>query len=135
VYSIEPNTGSTYWQKSLGQGVAFNTTPIVAANGYVYFQSDNDVLYALDQADGTQIWTCDCNYYLPGGGGSSRPRKLGLTDYDPNPTITSTGDIIVVGKQALFCVVGYPEGPRDPLAPWPKWQHDLYNTGYVGGGR
>ena len=138
VYSLAPYTGSIDWQKSLGQGVSFNTTPIVAANGYVYFQSDNDVLYCLNQADGTLIWSCDCNYYLPGGGRggtSPRPRKLGSLDYDPNPTITSTGDIIVAGQSAFFFVVGYPEGPLDPLAPWPKWQCDLHNTGYVGGGK
>jgi outer membrane protein assembly factor BamB len=137
VYSLDPNTGSMLWQKTSGQGVAFNSAPIVAANGYVYLQSDTDVLYAIGQADGTQIWACDCNYYLPGGGRGNSPRQMrpGLTDYDPNPTIMSNGDILVVGGQALFCVVGYPEGPLDPLAPWPKWQHDLYNTGYVAGGR
>jgi outer membrane protein assembly factor BamB len=138
VYSLDPNTGSMFWQKSLSQGVAFKKTPIVAANGYVYFQSDNDVLYCINQSDGTMIWACDCNYYLPGSGrsGSShRPRSRHLTDYPPNPTILSNGDIIVVGKQALFCVAGYSAGLIDPLAPWPKWQHDLHNTGHVGGGR
>ena len=132
VYSIDPGTGSINWQKSLVQGFGFSTTPIVAANGYVYFQNDEDVLYCLNQADGTKIWECDCNFYLPGGGrrGSSpRPRKLGLDDYDPNPSITSTGDIIVVGRSALFCVAGYTAGPLDPNAVWPKWQKDLSNTG------
>ncbi|HTW91018.1 MAG TPA: PQQ-binding-like beta-propeller repeat protein, partial [bacterium] len=134
VYSIDPATGSINWQKSLGQGIALNTTPIVAANGYVYIQTDDDVLFCLNQADGTKIWACDCNYYLPGGGLMSNiayPRKHGLRRYDrghglriadltgndPNPSITSTGDIIVVGKTALFCVAGYAAGPLDPNAP------------------
>ena len=131
VYSIDPNTGTVKWQKAFTQGVSFNTTPIVAANGYVYFQTDNDVLYCLNQADGTQIWACDCNYYLPGGRSASlpRPRRVGLTTYEPNPSITSTGDIIVVGSGALFCVAGYSAGPIDPNAAWPKWQKDLSNTG------
>ena len=133
VYCLNPGTGSIIWQKSFSQGVAFNTTPIVAANGYVYCQSDLDVLFCLNQADGTQIWACDCNYYLPGGGRYGNrlwPGKTaGLTYNDPNPSITSTGDIIVVGGSALFCVAGYAAGPLDTSAPWPKWQKDLWNTG------
>lgn len=135
VYCLNPGTGSIVWQKSFSTGSSFNTTPIVAANGYVYFQSDLDVLYCLNQADGTQIWVCDCNYYLPGGGRGRYGNRLwpgktaGLTYNDPNPSITSTGDIIVVGQGALFCVAGYAAGPLDTGAPWPKWQKDLLNTG------
>jgi outer membrane protein assembly factor BamB len=134
VYSINPQTGAINWRKSYTPGIAFTTTPIVAANGYLYIQDDNDVLYCVKQADGADWWVCDCNRYLPGGGrngSSSRPRRLGLINYDPNPSITSTGNIIVVGQNALFCVAGYPTSPLDPLAPWPKWQRDLYNTGKV----
>jgi len=132
VYSIDPATGSINWQYTPAQGYGFTTTPIVAANGYVYFQNDDDVLYCLNQADGLKIWACNCNSYLPGGGrsgGSRRPRRLQLTDYDPNPSITSTGDIIVVGAGALYCVAGYVDGPLDGTAAWPKWQKDHYNTG------
>lgn len=132
VYSLDPNTGAVNWQQTLVQAFGFFTTPIVAANGYVYFQDDNDVLYCRNQADGANIWTCDCNYYIGGGrkaGRASRKGALGLLDGDPNPSITSTGDIIVVGAQALFCVAGYSDGPLDPSAPWPKWQKDLSNTG------
>jgi outer membrane protein assembly factor BamB len=139
-YSINPTTGAINWQKTLktpyGPDEQFSTTPIVTANGYVYFQSENDVLYCLNQADGTVIWYCDCPLYLPRSGGNShRPRRTQLTDYLPNPTILSNGNIIVPGAEALYCVAGYPERPLDPFAPWPKWQHDLYNTGYVGGGK
>ena len=139
-YSINPATGGINWQKTLktpyGPDEQFSTTPIVTANGYVYIQSENDVLYCLNQADGTVIWYCDCPRYLPRTGGNShRPRKTQLTDYLPNPTITANGNIIVPGAEALYCVAGYPERPLDPFAPWPKWQHDLYNTGFVGGGK
>ncbi len=131
-YSIDPTTGNINWTfyDSLG---AFITTPIVAANGFVYFQDDGDVLYCLRQADGSKVWVCDCNYYLPGGGRSggrlNRPRVTGLVDYSPNPSIASSGDIIVVGDGALFGVAGYSDGALDLSAPWPKWQKDLYNTG------
>jgi outer membrane protein assembly factor BamB len=132
VYSISPATGTVSWDRQLSPTEGFYTTPIVAANGYVYFQDDADVLYCLDQADGMVIWTCDCPRYLPRTGGNShRPRRMQLTDYPPNPTILSNGNIIVAGSGALYCVAGYPERPLDPLAPWPKWQHNLYNTGCV----
>jgi outer membrane protein assembly factor BamB len=132
MYSLNPSTGSVNWEKTISTGGSFNTTPIVAANGYVYFQSDLDVLYCMNQADGTEIWACDCNYYLPYGGrsgGSHRAKVAQLVGNDPNPSITSTGDIIVVGGAALFCVAGYEAGPLDTSAPWPKWQKDLWNTG------
>jgi outer membrane protein assembly factor BamB len=137
MYSISPTTGTINWQKSLAPGYSFNTSPIVAAGGIVYVQDDNDVLYCLDQVDGTTIWSCDCNSYLPGGGrsGSPRPRRAGLTDYDPNPTILFNGNIIVAGYDVLYCVAGYPRWFSEPRAPWPKWQCDLHNAGYVGGGK
>jgi outer membrane protein assembly factor BamB len=133
-YSIDPATGSINWTFHDPNG-GFSTTPVVAANGYVYFQDDGDVLYCLNQADGAKIWACDCNYYLPVGGPARhgnrtwRAKVAALTGYDANPSITSNGDIIVVGGSALFCVAGYAAGPLDPSAPWPKWQKDLYNTG------
>jgi outer membrane protein assembly factor BamB len=131
VYSIDQATGTINWQKPFTPSHAFNTTPILAANGYLYIQSDQDVLFCLDQSDGTLIWSCDCNSYLPGGrkgGNSHRSRRLGLINYDPNPSITAEGDIIVVGREALFCVAG--DGSQlDVNAPWPKWQKNLLNTG------
>ena len=129
-YSINPATGTINWERSLTTTDGFYTTPVVAANGYVYFQSDADKLYCVNQADGTVIWTCNCPNYLPrtGGGRPHRPRKTQLVWYSPNPSITSTGDIIVVGADACYCVDGH-AGPLDPAAAWPKWQKNLYNSG------
>ena len=130
-YSINPATGTINWERALTETDGFYTTPVVAANGYVYFQSDADQLYCVNQADGTVIWTCNCPNYLPrtGGGRPHRPRKTQLVYYAPNPSITSTGDIIVAGDDACYCVAGYPEGPLDPTAAWPKWQKNLSNSG------
>ena len=50
-------------------------------------------------------------------------------------SLLSDGNMIVSGEHAAHRVAGHPEGSLDPLAPWPKWQHDLHNTGYVDGGR
>ena len=135
-YSIDPATGDINWERLLSPNGGFSTAPVVAANGYVYFQDDADKLYCLEQAGGRIVWVCDCPSYLPRSGGNARrPRKTQLTDYSPNPTIEANGDILVAGHDALYCVAGYLNGPLDQLAPWPKWQHDVYNTGRAGGGR
>jgi hypothetical protein len=62
-------------------------------------------------------------------------KQAGPAEYPPNPTILPNGNVIVAGGYGLFCVAGSRAGLLDPRAPWPKWQHDLYNTGRVGGGR
>jgi outer membrane protein assembly factor BamB len=133
-YSINPATGGTNWQVALktpyGPVEQFSTTPIVAANGYVYFQSENDVLYCVNQADGTIIWYCDCPRFLSrsGGGKPHQPRRLELVDFSPNPSICANGNIIVIGEEATYCVAGYPEGTL-ATTPWPKWQRDVSNSG------
>jgi outer membrane protein assembly factor BamB len=133
-YSIDPATGGVNWSKRLTADEGISSAPAVAADGYVYFLSDNDVLYRRSQADGTLDWACDCGYF---GGGAEvlyPGRRAYITDYSPNSTILPNGNIIVAGSYALYCVAGNPAGPLDPLAPWPKWQHDLHNSGCVGGG-
>jgi outer membrane protein assembly factor BamB len=136
-YSIDPATGGANWVKVLGSPDGFSTAPVLAADGRAYFQSDGDVLYLVKQDDGSIVWQCDCSRYYVGGywgvpypGKGERP-----TQHPPNPTILPNGNVIVAGVGGLYCVAGSRGGTLDPLAPWPKWQHDLYNTGYVGGGR
>jgi outer membrane protein assembly factor BamB len=138
-YSIDPATGVVNWSKHLTTDEGIRSTPAVSADGYVYFLSEHDVLYRVRQMDGTLDWACDCGYFAGGYGlyiGRPYPGKRAYNpDYPPNTTILPNGNIIVAGRYALYCVAGSPAGPLDPLAPWPKWQHDLHNTGYVGGGR
>jgi outer membrane protein assembly factor BamB len=134
-YSIDPATGIVNWSKRLALDEGISTAPAVAADGYVYFVSDDDVLYRVSQMDGALDWACDCGYF---GGGIevSYPGKRMPSTVDPsNSTILPNGNIIVAGRYALYCVAGSRSSTLDPLAPWPKWQHDLYNSGCVGGGR
>ncbi len=136
VYSIDPSTGGINWVKVLGYPDGFTTAPAVAADGSVYFQSNRDVLYRVNQSDGSIVWTCDCRSYYYSFYGVHYPGKLERpAEFPPNPTILSNGNVIVAGEYGLFCVAGSRGAPLDPRAPWPKWQHDLHNTGYVGGGR
>ncbi len=134
-YSIDPATGVVNWSRHLTTEEGMSTAPVVAADGYVYFLSDYDVLYRVSQMDGALDWACDCGY---SGGGYNvlyPGKQMPSTDYPPNSTMLPNGNIVVAGNYALYCVAGSREGPLDPLAPWPKWQHDLYNSGYVAGGR
>jgi outer membrane protein assembly factor BamB len=129
-YSINPSTGAINWKKIVSQASGFRTTPVVTDSGLVYFQDDDDVLFCVNQADGTLIWCCDCPRYLPfAKRHSPRPRRLWLTRYPPNPSICANGNVIVVGKDALYCVAGYPGATLDAAAPWPKWQKNLSNSG------
>jgi outer membrane protein assembly factor BamB len=136
VYSLDPATGGINWVKVLGYPDGFTTAPAVAADGSVYFQSARDVLYRLNQSDGGTVWTCDCRSYYMLWYGLMFPGKRWFPgEYPPNPTILPNGNVIVAGEYGLFCVAGSRGAPLDPRAPWPKWQHDLYNSGHVGGGR
>jgi len=129
VYSINPQTGARNWKTAIAEAGGFGTTPIVVDSGLVYFLDEDDKLFCVKQDDGTVVWCCDCPTYIEVGRSSHRPRKLGLTDYQPNPSICANGNIIVVGMEALYCVAGYQGAKLSAAAAWPKWQKDLYNSG------
>jgi outer membrane protein assembly factor BamB len=142
---FDRTTGTVLWERRLGTS-GFFTAPVIVANSYLYVQGENDLLYCLEQDDGDLVWVRDCPASLPRPGRRNMtitpgilgrvPRRRMLTnDFPPNPIIMSDGNIVVVGQDAVYLVKGYADGPLDPLAPWPKWQHDLYNSGNVNGGR
>jgi len=104
-------------------------TPALAANGYLYFMDDDDNLYCISQTDGAWVWTAQC--YLQVGGRSRNLRRPGKLEVAENPSITiaPNGNIIVIGENYMYCVLGYTDGTLHTGAPWPKWQKDLYNSG------
>jgi outer membrane protein assembly factor BamB len=109
VWEAEPDT----WGSSCG-------APLLAANGVLYVLDDaNEALHCYRRADGAKLWTTE----LPGANIGASFDEVG-----PELNITSAGDIIVVGETTLFCVQGYPDGQLADV-PWPKWQHDVGNTG------
>ena len=121
LFSIDPATGNQNWSVDI---TSTCTTPVLTANGLMYCQDDNDILFCRHQSDGAEVWHCDCPQSLSHGGKGYR--KLDIIQ--KSPSITSTGNIIVAGDDALYCVAGYKEGLLMD-APWPKWQKDTYNTG------
>jgi outer membrane protein assembly factor BamB len=123
IYAINLN-GGQIWVKTLTDQIT--TTPIIVTGGYLYVQSDDDKLWCLDQSTGATIWVCDCAAVLPEGW---MPQHTSNYDITPNPTVTGSGNIIVIGERAAYCVEGYPEKTLDATAPWPKWQRNVHNSG------
>jgi len=118
-------SGGLVWQKTLGDQIT--TAPVLVTGGYMYVQTDNEMLYCLSQVDGSTIWSLDCSTALPRS--MPGPQPMGINDFTPSPTITGRGNIIVVGERATYCVKGYPDKLLDTGAAWPKWMKDVYNTG------
>ncbi len=112
LYAVNPG-GAIIWNYPTGGGVA--STPAVAADGTIFFGSDDGYVYALN-SDGSLEWK-----YLIGYAVKS------------SPAIADDG-VMYVGSTD-FCL--YALWSPYPLAdsPWPKFHHDLRNTGRVGGGK
>jgi outer membrane protein assembly factor BamB len=119
VYSLSPGSGAIQWSRHVSTASSFFAHPILTRNGYMFAVDDNTKLFCLEQATGNKVWDIACSDYHPGGPGMAQ-----------SLAILPNGDVIIVGEDALFCVSGYSDGPLDIEAPWPKWQHDLHNTGH-----
>ena len=112
LYALNPD-GTLKWKYATQQPV--RATPVVAADGVVCFGSDDNALYAL-YPDGSLKWRYETGDNVAAGA-----------------TIGTDGTIIFVSHDGyLYALKG-----TSPLAdtPWPKFHHDLRNTGRVGGGR
>jgi len=123
VYSLNLANGGKNWERQLGGAVA--VSPILTVGGLVYFQDVNDVLYCLRQSDGVTVWACDCPSFLP----PTYTRRFGLNRFNPSPTIDASGNVVVVGRDAVYYVLGL-HGETLANTAWPKWQHDLDNSGH-----
>jgi outer membrane protein assembly factor BamB len=54
VVSLDTNNGAIVWTKKVGKPIRSSPT---ASGGKIYFVSTDNVLYALSQSDGEQLWT------------------------------------------------------------------------------
>ena len=87
----------------------------IAPDGTVYFGSDDNYLYAL-YPDGTLKWRYETD-----------------ANVETSPTIGSDGKVYFTSRDGyLYALKG-----KSPLAAsaWPKFHHDLRNTGRAGGSR
>jgi outer membrane protein assembly factor BamB len=108
-YALNPD-GSTKWRYVTGDDV--NSSPAISANGTVYFGSNDNNLYALGP-DGVPVFVYPTD-----------------NDIESSPTIGSDGKIYFVGYDGYL----YQLKGTSPLAgsTWPKFRHDLKNTGRSG---
>jgi outer membrane protein assembly factor BamB len=112
LYAMNPD-GTLKWRYLAGANV--DAGPAIASDGTIYFGSDDNFLYAL-YPDGTLKWRYETD------GSINSP-----------PTIGADGTVYFTsGDGYLYALRG-----TSPLAdsPWPKFHHDLGNSGRVGGGK
>jgi outer membrane protein assembly factor BamB len=105
--------GTLRWRYMTGGDI--DAGPAIAADGTIYFGSFDHCLYAVND-EGTLKWR-----YETGG------------DVRSAPTIGPDGTVYFASHDGyLYALKG-----TSPLAdsPWPKFHHDLRNTGRFGGGR
>jgi outer membrane protein assembly factor BamB len=105
--------GTIKWRYGTGKYV--QSSPAIANDGTVYFGSDDNYLYALNP-DSTLKWRYETG-----------------ANIESSPTIGPDGTVYFTSDDGyLYALKG-----TSPLAdsPWPKFHHDLRNTGRVGGGR
>jgi len=111
-YALKPDR-TVQWRYQTGGDIG--AAPAIAADGTIYFGSADGCLYALN-ADGTLKWRFETDAPIVS-----------------SPTIGLDGTVYFTsGEGYLYALKG-----TSPLAdsPWPKFHHDLENTGRVGGGR
>jgi outer membrane protein assembly factor BamB len=105
--------GTLKWKYLTGGGVS--ASPAIASDGTVYFGSADNSVYALN-SDGTAKWQFESDGAI-----------------QSSPTIGPDGKVYFTSKDGyLYALKG-----TSPLAssPWPKFHHDLRNTGRAGGGK
>jgi hypothetical protein len=110
-YALNPD-GTLKWSYKTGDLIT--SSPAISSDGTIYVGSYDGYLYAL-QLDGALKWRL----------------RIGEV-HSSSPAIATDGTVYIGAVGAIFAVNAY-----SPLAdsPWPKFHHDLANTGRVGGGR
>jgi len=112
LYAVRPD-GTLKWRYATGDNI--NSSLAVSSNGTIYFGSDDNSLYALGP-DSVLTW--------------SYPTEF---DIESSPTIGPDGKVYFVGFDGyLYALKG-----QSPLAgsSWPKFRHDIRNTGRSGARR
>jgi outer membrane protein assembly factor BamB len=111
---------------------AISSTPAIANNGVIVVYVSEDVVYGVSSS-GAILW----QVLLPGYGKDIKYRirikhNKFLTFY-PSPTIGPDGTIYCASAYAgVYAVINIPNNPLASTA-WPKFRHDIHNTGRTDG--
>lgn len=111
LYALNPD-GTRKWRCQMGGGTV-TSSPAITSDGTVYCGVANGYLYALNP-DGTRKWR-----YQTGARVASSP-TIG-----PDATV-------YVGSDDGYLYAFFGNGTL-AATPWPKFRHDLRNTGRVAG--
>jgi outer membrane protein assembly factor BamB len=127
---VNYSTGSSVWTLQVSSG-ELDAGMVYTTKKYLYCLDDEDWLYCVN-VSGVQpalVWKVNCPAQIRPRGG----RSPGLTSDDQACLcLGPDGDILLIGAEYMFRVAGYADGTLG-LTAWPKWQHDLHNTGNVNG--
>ncbi|MBU4247834.1 MAG: SBBP repeat-containing protein [Verrucomicrobia bacterium] len=154
VFNINPN-GTTNWVWTTTGPV--NGSPVIGTNGIVYVGTDNNLFYAFNSLNGTTQWIwnlsgpienaaaigADGTVYVGAGtylfslnpvtGTTNWSFSLSQTCRSSSPLIGMDGTIYIGSKTTdnkLYAIYG--PTPPEMNAPWPKFHHDMMNSGRMG---
>jgi len=112
LYALSADSAKLIWRYRTSSDIV--SCPAVASDGTIYVTSKDSCLYAL-RSDGSLLW-----------------KFKTYNAIESSPSIGSDGTVYFgCNDGCLYAVYG-----SAPLAnaPWPKFHHDVKNTGRVGGG-
>jgi outer membrane protein assembly factor BamB len=128
VFAVNSATGAQVWYTSLPNS-SCSGAPCLAADTSLIIHTDEDVLFALSLTTGNPIW----QYTIPIEK-KSAAHKFGA-ESGSSATIGPVNQRIYVGAQDGFYAVSVNKASYAAglgAGPWPKFSHDLKNTGWAG---
>jgi len=124
-------SGSVLWSRTL-PSATINAAPCLAPDTTLIVHTDEDMVYALDlNNQGNPVMAIQLPVNEKG------PRRL-ASDIGCSPTIAPGMSRIYVGSNSdpFFYAITVDKASFAaglPTAPWPKFQHDMRNSGFAGG--
>ena len=98
---------------------------VLGRNGRAYFVSSNDQLLVARQSDLGLAWKAPLSTSIALGAISAAP----TLDCNRSRAGTQTGSLYIATETGYLVNIIVDSPGLDSTAPWPKYQHDAFNTG------